>query len=71
MFDVAASLQAGFAKADAQLGQAQRALAEAQIRGGREAESAMAQTAGAAIFSEALLSATRARLQEIQSVAKP
>jgi hypothetical protein len=71
MFDVAASLHGGFAKADAELDEAQRALARSQIHGGREAEGAMARTASAAIFTEALLNATRARLQEIASVAKP
>lgn len=71
MFDVAASLRNEFQRADAQLDDAQRALARAQIRGGRDAESAMARTASGAIFAEALLSATRARLQEIASVAKP
>jgi hypothetical protein len=71
MFDVAASLRSGFAKADAELSQAQHALAEAQVHDGREGEAAMARTASSAIFTEALLSATRARLQEISSVAKP
>jgi hypothetical protein len=72
MFDVASSLRSGFVKADAGLDDAQRDLARAEVRGGgREAESAMARTASAAVFTEALLSATRARLQEIASVAKP
>ncbi len=61
LFDVAGSLQAGFAGADRSLGNAQTALARAQARGGgREEEGAMAKTAGGVLFTEAPLAATRA-----------
>jgi hypothetical protein len=71
MFDVADSLREGFADADERLRTAQQTLARAQVRGGgRDADAAMANVAGGIIFTEALLAATRARFQEIQSAAK-
>ncbi|HEY9084347.1 MAG TPA: hypothetical protein VIN40_00180 [Candidatus Tyrphobacter sp.] len=70
MFDVADSLRGGFDDADRRLMAAQRAVARAQIGGGDGGDAAMAQSARAVIFSEALLGATRARLQEIQTAAK-
>lgn len=70
MFDVIDSLQAGFVAADRRLEHANQAVALAQARGRRDADSAMAALARAAIFTEALLGATRARLQEIATAAK-
>lgn len=71
MFDVARSLRGAFAGADLQLRDAQRAVARADAGGDRRgADAAMASVARGVIFSEALLSATRARLQEIQTAAK-
>ncbi len=71
MFDVADSLRHAFATADRRLETAQRAVASAGAGGSRaDADAAMAQTAESVIFTEALLSATRARLQEIQTAAK-
>jgi hypothetical protein len=70
VFDVGDSLRGGFEVADQRLRDAQRAVAHAEVDGGGGADAAMAQTARSVIFSEALLSATRARLQEIQAAAK-
>ena len=71
MFDVADSLRKGFTDADRRLVAAQRAVANADAGGSRaEADAAMARTAESVIFTEALLSATRGRLQEIQTAAK-
>lgn len=70
MFDVADSLRGAFADADRQLRAAQRAVAHANAAGGQAVDAAMAQAARSAIFTEALLGATRARLQEIQMAAK-
>jgi hypothetical protein len=72
MFDVAESLRGAFVTADRQLREAQHRLAEAQVYGNsRAVDAALARTAGSVIFTEALLNATRARLQEIQTAAKP
>jgi hypothetical protein len=67
MFDVGDSLQTGFETARRSLLEAQAALA-----GGSSEQSgrAMAQTAGAALFEEALLSAEHARLAELKAVAR-
>lgn len=46
------------------------ALANAGRDAGRAADLAMSQTAQAAIFTEALLAAQRARFQEIKAVTK-
>jgi hypothetical protein len=71
MFDVATSLKGGLRAAQARLETAESAVAQANAGAGRRgADAAMAQTAQAAIFQEALLSAVHARLQEIKSAAK-
>ncbi len=72
MFDVGESLRFAFATARARLHDAQRsiALANSGIGIGRSADAAMAQTAQAAIFTEALLAAERARFEEIKAVTK-
>jgi hypothetical protein len=72
MFDVGDSLKGAFEAARARLHDAQRSVASANAGGmaGRSADAAMAQTAQAAIFSEALLETERARFAEIKSVAK-
>jgi hypothetical protein len=71
MFDPGFSLRSAFATARAQLRAAQADVARADAGNlGRSAESAMARTAQAAIFTEALLAAVRARFQEIKSVSK-
>lgn len=72
MFDVGASLRAALEQARERLSSAQAAVAHANAGGeaGRAADAAMAQTAQAAIFDEALLAATRARLAEIAAVTK-
>ena len=71
MFDVAESLRGGLESAATQLQQAQRVVASANAGvGGRTADAAMAQTAQAAIFDEALLGAMHARLEELKSVTK-
>jgi hypothetical protein len=72
MFDVGESLRVAFSAARMQLSAAQSSIAQANAgnAAGRSADAAMAQTAQAAIFSEALLAAVRARLAEIKAVAK-
>jgi hypothetical protein len=72
MFDLADSLRDAMAAGRRQLLDAQRALAEANSGRvpGRGADAAMAQTARAAIFSEALLAAAHARFEEIKVVTK-
>ncbi|HEX8807189.1 MAG TPA: hypothetical protein VF741_09570 [Candidatus Aquilonibacter sp.] len=71
MFDVAESLRGGLQAAAQRLTQAQAAVARANAgAGGRTADAAMAQTAQAAIFDEALLGATHARLEEVKAVTK-
>jgi hypothetical protein len=71
MFDVAESLRGGLASASARLQQAQSIIARANAgEGGRTVDAAMAQTAQAAIFDEALLGAMHARLEEIKAVTK-
>lgn len=71
MFDVAESLQPGLADAQMRLRNAQAAVASANSgRAGRATDAAMAQTARAAIFSEALLSAMHARLSEVKAVTR-
>lgn len=72
MFDMGATLQAGLDAARQQLTHAQDDVARANASGGagRAADAAMARTAGAALFTEALLSAQRARLAEVQTAAK-
>ncbi|MEO9263385.1 MAG: hypothetical protein ABI282_04780 [Candidatus Baltobacteraceae bacterium] len=71
MFDVSDSLRSGLRDAQVRLGAAQGALAKSSVgNGGHSADEAMAQTAQAAIFDEALMNAVRARLSEIKSVTK-
>jgi len=71
MFDVADSLRAALDGAHHDLLAAQAAVAHAAVSGGgRSADAAMAGTAQAAIFTEALLEAERARLAEIKEAAK-
>ncbi len=71
MFDVARSLTAALGQARRDLQTAERTAVRAQRgAGGRTADAAMAATARAALFSEALLGAVRARLAEIKAVAK-
>jgi len=72
MFDVAESLRVAFERAGDALNEAQRAVARANAgeAAGRRADAAMAQSAQAAIFTEALIRATRARLEEFKAVTK-
>jgi hypothetical protein len=72
MFDVGDSLRGALAEAGNRLRDAQGTVARANAGGaaGRAADAAMAQTAQAAIFSEALLNAEHARLEEIKAVTK-
>jgi len=72
MFDVGESLRAAFENARQRIRDAQASVASANAgdRSGRSADAAMAQTAQAAIFTEVLLAAERARFEEIKAVAK-
>ena len=72
MFDVGDSLRAAFDEAGNRLRAAQRTVAYANAGGsaGRSSDAAMAQTAQAAIFTQALLAAERARFQEIKAVTR-
>ena len=72
MFDVGDSLRDALDAAHDRLLDAQANVARANAGGvaGRSADAAMAQTARAAIFTEALLEAQRARFAEIKSVSK-
>jgi hypothetical protein len=72
MFDIGETLQDAFAVARERLCEAQQAIAHANAGSdaGRSADSAMAQTARAALFSEALLAAEHARFEEIKTVTK-
>jgi hypothetical protein len=72
MFDVAASLRGALAQARTNLREAETAVARANAGGdaGRAADAAMARSAKAAIFTEALLAAEHARLQEIKAVTR-
>ncbi|HTV91106.1 MAG TPA: hypothetical protein VMG98_00150 [Verrucomicrobiae bacterium] len=71
MFDVAESLRGGLESAQTRLQQAQGVVARANAgAGGRTADAAMAQTAQAALFDEALLSAMHDRLEEVKAVTK-
>ncbi len=69
MFDVAASLQSGFARADAGLAAGSSALARSQAVGGT-GDRAIAELTRSALFGEALLSAMHARLSEIAKAAR-
>jgi hypothetical protein len=72
MFDVGDSLRDALTAARDRLRQAQSSVARANSGGetGRSADAAMTRTAQAAIFTEALLSAERARFEEIKEVTK-
>ena len=72
MFDVGYSLRNALTIARGQLQDAQARLAHANAGDGfgRSADSATAETARTAIFTEALLAAVRARFEEIKSVSK-
>jgi hypothetical protein len=72
MFDVGNSLRDAFAAARLRLRDAQSSIASANSGGqpGRSADAAMAQSAQAAIFTEALLTAEKARFAEIKAVTK-
>ena len=70
MFDVADSLRGALDRAAGEIQDAQRAVAGANARGGGFAASAMANTAQAAIFTEALINAAHARFEELKAVAK-
>lgn len=72
MFDVGDSLRDAFDGARERLHAAQYAVAKAGAGdgGGRSAGTAMAATAEAAIFSEALVAAERARFEEIKEAAR-
>ncbi len=71
MFDVADSLRGGLQSAANRLRDAQGIVARANAgQSGRAADAAMAQTAQAAIFDEALLGAMHARLEEIKAATK-
>lgn len=72
MFDIADSLRDALTAARSRLAAAQSTVARANSgkEGGRSADAAMAQTAAAAIFCEALLTAEHARLEEIKAVTK-
>jgi hypothetical protein len=69
MFDVIDGLRGGIDAAERRISDAQTAVARANA-GGRSADAAMAQSAEAAIFDEALLSSLRARLVEIKAVTR-
>jgi hypothetical protein len=70
MFDVGESLRPGFEAAQRALREAQSALAQSGADSGARSGEAMAQTARAALFEEALLSAEHARLAELKAVAR-
>ena len=71
MFDVGESLQGGLQRAAERMRDAQGRVAAANAgTGRRDADGAMAQTAQAAIFDEALLGALHARLEEVKAVTK-
>ncbi|HZV76901.1 MAG TPA: hypothetical protein VFF63_03960 [Candidatus Babeliales bacterium] len=71
MFDVGDSLRDAFAAARSRLRAAQTTVVVANAgESGRSADAAMAQTAQAAIFTEALLAAERQRFEAIKAVTK-
>jgi hypothetical protein len=72
MFDVGDSLREAFDRARRHLVDATHDVARANVgvAAGRGADAAMAQTAQAAIFTEALLSFERARLSEVKAVTR-
>jgi hypothetical protein len=72
MFDVGDSLREALGDAHNRMADAQLAVARANSDAapGRSADAAMAETAQAAIFTEALLAAEHARFEEIKAVTK-
>jgi hypothetical protein len=72
MFDVGQSLRDAFSTSQSRLRDAQASVARANSgkEAGRAADAAMARTAQAAIFTEVLLAAERARFEEIKAVTK-
>ena len=69
MFDVAGSLMGALERSRETLGGAASATARSQTPyGTSRSDAAMAETAQAAIFQEALLNAVHARLAELKSV---
>lgn len=72
MFDVGESLRDAFFLVQRRLRDAQASVASANSgeEPGRSADAAMARTAQGAIFTEVLLAAERARLEEIKAVTK-
>jgi hypothetical protein len=72
MFDVGGSLGEALAAGRGRLLEAQAAIARANAgeNGGRAAAAAMAQAAEAAVFTEALLSAERARFEAIKTASR-
>lgn len=72
MYDIGHSLRDALDDARSQLARAQSAVARANAGGSssRNADAAMAQTAQAAIFTEALLGMERARFEAIKTVTK-
>lgn len=71
MFDVAGSLQSALTGAAAKLSVAANDAARSETTSdSRTTDAVMARVAEQAIFTEALLGAMRARLQEIKSVTK-
>jgi hypothetical protein len=71
MFDVADSLRGGLNLADRKLQSAQNEVAQAGAgHAARATDAAMAATAQAVIFQQALLGAIHARLQELKAVSK-
>jgi hypothetical protein len=72
MFDLGDSLQDALGVGHRRLAAAQGVVARANSgkEAGRSADAAMAQTAAAAIFCEALLAAEHARFEEIKTVTR-
>ena len=70
MFDVADSLRGALGDARSQLQTASADVARANAAGSGATDGAMARTAQAALFQEALLSTVHARLEEIKAVTK-
>ncbi|HYL26339.1 MAG TPA: hypothetical protein VEW74_00825 [Candidatus Nitrosotalea sp.] len=72
MFDVGDSLREALVAARVRLRDAQSSIASANAGNpaGRSADAAMAQAAQAALFTEALLVAEKARFAEIKAVTK-
>ncbi|HEY8297203.1 MAG TPA: hypothetical protein VIG32_04180 [Candidatus Baltobacteraceae bacterium] len=71
VFDIAAPLMQGLANARDRLTAAAAATARAQtVPGAPQTDAAMADVAERAVFTEALLAATHARLEELKTVTK-